>query len=168
MGGFTPSGRAVLWRRLRGGLDMFVKEIMARKGRDVKAVRPDETLEVAAALMRLERIGALVVLSGEDRLAGLISEKDVVRAIVDYGPRALQRPVGGFMEDRPVTCNSQDSMAKVARLMTMHRARHLPVVDEGRITGVVSIGDIVRDRLEEVELERDTLRDLALSHRLAG
>lgn len=147
---------------------MFVREIMARKGRDVKAVRLDDTLEVAAALMRLERIGALLVLGAEDRLAGLISEKDVVRAIVDYGPRALQRAVVEFMDDRPVTCGSDDSMAKVARLMTLHRARHLPVIDEGRITGVVSIGDIVRDRLEEVELERDTLRDLALSHRLAS
>jgi len=147
---------------------MFVREVMARKGRDVKRVTPDEPLEVAAALMRLERIGALVVTSDEDRLAGLVSEKDVVRAVVDYGARALQMPVADFMDDRPVTCASEDSVAKVARLMTLHRARHVPVVDDGRIAGVISIGDIVRDRFEEMQLERDTLRDLALSHRLVG
>jgi CBS domain-containing protein len=147
---------------------MFVREILARKGRDVKRIGADQALEVAAALMRLERIGALVVSGEEDRLLGLLSEKDVERAVVDYGPRALKLPVADVMDDHPVTCRSEDSVAKVARLMTLHRARHLPVLDEDRISGVVSIGDIVRDRLEEMELERDTLRDLALSHRLAG
>ncbi len=147
---------------------MFVREIMARKGRDVKRVGPDQSLEVAAAVMRLERIGALVVSGEGDRLAGLVSEKDVVRALVDHGPGALKRPVSEFMNNHPVTCGSEDSVAKVARMMTLHRARHLPVLDDGLIAGVISIGDIVRDRLDEVELERDTLRDLALSHRLAG
>jgi CBS domain-containing protein len=147
---------------------MFVKEVLARKGREVKRVAPDEALEVAAALMRLERVGALVVSAGDDQLDGLLSEKDVVRAIVDSGPRALQRPVSEFMDDRPVSCSSEDTVARVARMMTLHRARHVPVVDDRRIAGIISIGDVVRDRLEEVELERDTLRDLALSHRLAG
>jgi CBS domain-containing protein len=147
---------------------MFVREILARKGRDVKRIGADQSLEVAAALLRLERIGALVVCGEEDRLLGLFSEKDVVRAVVDCGPRALKLPVADFMDDRPVTCEPEDSVAKVARLMTLHRARHLPVLDDNRISGIVSIGDIVRDRLEEMELERDTLRDLALSHRLAG
>jgi CBS domain-containing protein len=147
---------------------MFVREVLARKGSEVKRVGPDEALEVAAAVMRLERIGALVVSAGDDALTGILSEKDVVRAIVDSGPRALQRPVAEFMEDRPVVCSPDDTVAKVARIMTLHRARHIPVVENRRIAGIISIGDVVRDRLEEVELERDTLRDLALSHRLAG
>jgi len=147
---------------------MHVNEILARKGHDVKTVAPDESLDVAAALMRLERVGALIVAHPDGTLAGLLSEKDVVRGVVDLGPRALQRPVSEFMETRPVTCAPGDTVARLARQMTLHRARHVPVLETGAIRGIVSIGDVVKDRLEEMELERDTLRDIALSHRLVG
>ena len=147
---------------------MFISEILRRKGAAVKQVAPDEALEVAAALMRLEQVGALVVCGEDGRLVGLVSEKDVVRALVDHGPRALKLPVSDVMERRPVVCAPDDTVAKVANAMTLQRARHVPVVADGRIAGIVSIGDIVKDRFEEMELERSTLRDIALSHQLAG
>lgn len=147
---------------------MFVREILARKGREVKRVRPTEALEVAAALMRLEQIGAVVVTSDDGKLVGVLSEKDVVRGIVDCGPRALRMPVSDFMERRPVLCSPDDTVAKIARTMTLHRARHVPVVQDGKVAGIISIGDVVKDRFEEMELERDTLRDIALSHQLAS
>ncbi len=118
--------------------------------------------------MRLEQVGALVVSADNARLAGVVSERDVVRAIVDHGPRALKEPVSEFMDPRPVVCTPDDTVAKAARLMTLHRARHIPVLDNGEVCAVISIGDIVKDRFEEMELERETLRDLAMSHQLAG
>lgn len=147
---------------------MFVKEILARKGRDVKRVGPHEALDIAAASMRLERVGALVVTLENNKLAGLLSEKDIVRAIADYGPRALQMRVSDFMQPCTVVCSSEDTVAKMAKMMTLHRARHVPVVDGDVVRGIISIGDVVKDRFEEMELERDTLRDMALSQQLAS
>ncbi len=134
----------------------------------MKRVGPDEALEVAAALMRLQQVGALVVCGTDDKLAGIVSEKDVVRGLVDLGPRALQMPVSEFMESRPLTCAPGDTVAKAANAMTLRRARHVPIVEDGRIVGIISIGDIVKDRFEEMELERSTLRDMAASHQLAN
>ena len=145
---------------------MFVKEILARKGRDVKRIGPQELLEAASAYMRLQDIGALIVIEG-DSLVGTLSEKDVVRAIVDCGPRALQMPVREFMRSSAVVCSAEDTVAKVAKMMTMHHARHVPVLDKGAVQGIISIGDVVKDRFEEMELERDTLRDIAQSRQLA-
>lgn len=147
---------------------MFVKEILGRKGHDVKRVGPHENLDVAAACMRLQQVGALVVTDDDGRLAGILSERDVVRAVVDYGPRALEMRVSDFMQRPNVVCAAEDTVAKVAKLMTLHRVRHVPVIDQGEVRGIISIGDVVKDRFEEMELERDTLRDIALSHRLAG
>jgi CBS domain-containing protein len=147
---------------------MFIREILAKKGTAVKRVAPGEALETAAALMRLEQVGAMVVSDGEGQLVGLISEKDVVRAIVDLGPRALNMPVSDFMEKRPTVCAPGDTVAKAANAMTLRRARHVPVIEDGRIAGIISLGDIVKDRFEEMELERSTLRDLAMSHQAAS
>jgi CBS domain-containing protein len=146
---------------------MYVKEVLARKGHEVKRIASGQALGVAAALMRLERVGSLVVGQG-DELGGIISEKDILRAIVDCGPEALQRTVADFMEARPITCGPEDTVAKVANMMTLYRVRHVPVVEGGKLRGIISIGDVVKQRFEEMELERDTLRDLALSRSLAG
>ncbi|SFP61640.1 CBS domain-containing protein [Tranquillimonas alkanivorans] len=147
---------------------MLVRDVLERKGHDVKAVSPHEAIEIAAALMRLEQVGALVVRTPEGALAGLISERDVVQAIVDHGPRALKLPVSDYMAHRPPTCRPGDHLSLAAKVMTLHRARHLPVIEDSRVIGIVSVGDVVRDRIEEMELERDTLRDIALSHQAAG
>lgn len=147
---------------------MFVKEILDRKGRYLKRVGPQESLDIAAAYMRLEQVGALLVTDTDGRLVGILSERDVVRAVVDYGPRALEMRVSDFMQPPSVVCTAEDTVAKVAKLMTLNRVRHVPVLDRGDVRGIISIGDVVKDRFEEMELERDTLRDIALSHRLAG
>jgi CBS domain-containing protein len=147
---------------------MYVREVLARKGSEVKRIAPEQALKVAAALMRLERVGSLVVAGSEGELGGIVSEKDILRAIVDVGPEALDRMVSDFMEARPITCGPEDTVARVASMMTLYRVRHVPVVEGGRVQGIISIGDVVKQRFEEMELERDTLRDLALSRNLAG
>ncbi len=144
---------------------MYVKEILGRKGHDIKTVKPTDALEFAAAHMRLERVGALIVCDEKGKVVGVLSERDIVGAIVDKGPRALQMPASQFMDPHPVTCAMHDTIAKTARAMTQNRVRHMPVMEDGEIRGIISIGDIVKERFEEMELERDTLRDLALSHR---
>ena len=88
---------------------MYVREILARKGGEVKRDGPEEALEVAAALMRLQQVGALVVCGEDEKLLGIVSEKDVVRGLVDLGPRALQKPVSEFMERRPLVCAPGDT-----------------------------------------------------------
>jgi CBS domain-containing protein len=147
---------------------MFVREILAHKGREVKSVEGIDTLEVAAAVMRTDRVGALVVRDEMGRLKGLLSEQHVVWAIADTGARALSLPVAQVMETDLLTCTPDDTVARVARLMTERRARHVPVVANDKVTGIISIGDLVKARFEEFELERGTLRDLAMSRQLGS
>ncbi|WP_172298442.1 CBS domain-containing protein [Pseudoruegeria sp. HB172150] len=143
---------------------MHIKEILHRKGHEITSVGPDEPLEHCAAHMKLKRIGALVVCGPDKRLKGVISERNIVNALVDYGPRALQMKAMQAMDTDPVTCKPGDTVAAVARRMTSARVRHVPVCEGNDLVGLISIGDIVKERLEEVELERDTLRDLAGAH----
>jgi CBS domain-containing protein len=145
---------------------MFVEEILARKPGELKTVAPGETLEHCAAHMVLSHVGALLVCEGR-RLLGVIAERDIVRALVDAGPRALGRRAEAVMDAHPVTCAPGDTIAAVAKRMTHARVRHVPVCERGQVIGVVSIGDLVKDRFEEMELERDTLRDMAAAHRIA-
>ena len=145
---------------------MFVREILARKGKDIKSVEAVDSLETAAAVMRTERVGALIVRDATGTLIGLLSEQHIVWALADSGQRALGLTVAQAMEGRPLTCSPDDTVARVSRLMTERRARHAPVVEAGKVQGIISIGDIVKARMEEIELERDTLRDLALSARI--
>ena len=147
---------------------MFVQEILHRKGHEIKTVAPDEALEYCAAHMKLEGVGALVVCEADKALKGVLSERDIVRAIVDHGPRALKMKASDFMDTHPVTCAPGDTIASVAKRMTQGRVRHTPVCEAGAIVGVVSIGDIVKERFEELDLERETLRDLAAMHQVAS
>lgn len=145
---------------------MFVREILGRKGHDIVTVAPGEALEFAAAHMKLQGVGALVVCEADRKLRGVISERDIVRAIVDYGPKALQRKASDFMDANPVTCSPDDTIASVAKKMTGARVRHTPVCEAGEIKGIISIGDIVKERFEEMELERNMLRDMAGAHQV--
>lgn len=143
---------------------MHIREILHRKGHDIKSVGPTATLAHCAAHMKLDRIGALVVCESDRALKGVIAERDIVHALVDHGPRALEMRAQDVMDAAPATCKPDDTIASIARQMTRRRVRHVPVCEDGRVVAVVSIGDIVRERLEEVELERDTLRDMASAH----
>lgn len=140
---------------------MHVSEILRSKSSDVKSVRPHETIEAVACCLRIERIGAVVVKNPNDSVAGILSERDIVRGLVDYGPRVISMTVAELMTEDPVTCASDDTIADVAKIMTQRRIRHIPVVSDGQLLGIVSIGDVVKHRMEEMELERNVLMDIA-------
>jgi CBS domain-containing protein len=140
---------------------MKVAEILKQKGEGVISVRPTETIETFAHRLRMARIGAMVVLGKGDALEGIISERDVVHGLAEHGGRCLAMTVADLMTRRVVTCTPQDNIARIARIMTESRSRHLPVTEGGRVVGMVSIGDVVKNRLEEMSLEASVLRDIA-------
>ena len=137
---------------------MKVEAVMAAKGREVATIQPIATLATVAQRLRLENIGALVVLEG-DRLAGMISERDVVHAFAAHRGAAAEIKVADVMTRNVITCRPEDSLTRVLGLMTRHRVRHLPVLEGGRLAGLISIGDAVKHRLDELELEASVLRD---------
>ena len=141
---------------------MTVRAILDLKGRDVVTIAPEKTLADAAALLSENRIGALVVVVGE-RVSGILSERDIVRAVARDGEVALANKVSDKMTGTVVTCGPQDTMAAVMNRMTAGRFRHLPVVDNGRLAGIVSIGDVVKFRLAEIERESSMLRDYIMT-----
>ena len=141
---------------------MTVRAILDLKGRDVVTIAPDKTLADAAGLLSENRIGALVVVVGE-RVSGILSERDIVGAIANAGETALANKVSDKMTGTVVTCGPQDTMAAVMNRMTAGRFRHLPVVDNGRLAGIVSIGDVVKFRLAEIERESSMLRDYIMT-----
>lgn len=140
---------------------MKVSEILAHKGGNVRTVRPDETVDRLAHRLRLERVGAMVVSEDGNAIRGIVSERDIVHMLAERGHRVLDGPVSAIMTTRVRTCTPDTTLAQVARMMTESRFRHLPVIDGGRLSGIVSLGDVVKHRLDEMQLEADTLRDLA-------
>jgi CBS domain-containing protein len=137
---------------------MIVKTIMDVKGRDVVTLEPGATLEAAAKLLALKRIGALVVLGPESRVVGIISERDIVNAIAARGAVAMQEQVGQVMTRKVATCTLEDSLHSIMERMTAGKFRHVPVVEQGRLAGIVSIGDVVKHRILEIEQESDALK----------
>jgi CBS domain-containing protein len=143
---------------------MRVAAILHHKGRHVTTVRSTE--RVAAAIKKLhdERIGALVVLDRWGKLVGMFSERDVIHALAQHGAEALQYEVHELMTPEVTTCTAEDGLAEVMAVMTVHRVRHLPVMEGGQLVGIVSIGDLVKHRLEEKETEAAVLRDITRAH----
>ncbi|MDE1902228.1 MAG: CBS domain-containing protein [Alphaproteobacteria bacterium] len=137
---------------------MNVNDILKAKGRDVATVAPDATVTDAARLLHRRGIGALVVSADGNRLDGILSERDIVHALSAQGAAVLDRRVAELMTRRVVTCTPNDTIAELMGEMTRRRIRHLPVVDRGRLAGLVSIGDVVKSRLEEMESETTSLR----------
>ena len=138
---------------------MLVKHILGDKGREVVAIAADSTLSEAARLLARKRIGAVVVRDGAGALAGILSERDVVRAVADGSVAALARPVSAYMTRAVATCAECDTVQDIMEMMTIGRFRHVPVLDNGLVTGIVSIGDIVKTRIEETVQEAASLRD---------
>jgi len=135
-----------------------------RKGGEVFTILPSETLRSAAAAMREHEVSALMVMDGRAP-KGIITERDIVQAISQHGAQALVMGVGTAMSRALITVTTRDSLRHAMRLMTVHRVRHLPVVDDGRLVGLVSIGDVVKLRLEDLETETNVLRDAYIAHR---
>lgn len=138
---------------------MTVKAILSRKGYAVTTIEPTATLAEAAKLLSERRIGAVVVKGAGDRVAGLLSERDIVHMLAEKGPVALAVTVGQAMTRRVVTCREGDTVGDIMEHMTTGKFRHLPVVEDDRLVGIVSIGDIVKHRLEEMEAETNAMRE---------
>jgi CBS domain-containing protein len=138
---------------------MNVTTILSTKGREVATISPTATVGEAVKILADRKIGALVVTGAGGRLTGIVSERDVVRAFASHGVSALQLPLNDVMTRKVVTCGPKDSIASLMELMTAGKFRHLPVVDEDKLTGIVSIGDVVKLRLAELEYEQTALRD---------
>ncbi|MFP5372867.1 MAG: CBS domain-containing protein [Actinomycetes bacterium] len=144
---------------------MKVESILKSKGRDVQIVTPEVSLVLAVHQLSSRSIGALVVSHDGRAVDGLLSEREIVRGLARHGAALLDLRVRDVMlRDVPV-CSSQDTIRDAMAEMTRSRNRHLPVVDGGALAGLISIGDVVKHRLEELELEALVLRDAALRHR---
>jgi CBS domain-containing protein len=144
---------------------MNVDGILRSKGAMVITIRPDASIRDLVRGLRDERIGAMVVSEDERSVVGIISERDVVRALADHGPRILDLQVAELMTRAVVSCRPQDTVKQVMAQMTSRRIRHLPVVTDGVLRGIVSIGDVVKNRLEEVETETNVLREAYIARR---
>lgn len=138
---------------------MSVGRILATKGKAVITVEPAESLQFAARLLAEHRIGAVVVAGAGNTIAGILSERDIVRAVAQGGAAALEDRVADHMTRRVVTCVAASPIHQVMEMMTAGKFRHVPVVLDGRLDGMISIGDVVKHRLAELEQESATLRD---------
>ena len=138
---------------------MNVKTILAAKGGDVISIEPTADLAAAAKLLSKHRIGAVVILGAGGRLAGILSERDIVRAVAEHGTSALTVPVGQVMTRNVITCGENDSISELMERMTERKFRHMPVVKGERLIGLISIGDVVKSRVQEIESDAAAMRD---------
>lgn len=138
---------------------MTVARIIAEKGSAVVTVEPGRTLDEAIHLLAEKRIGALVVSDGQGGIAGILSERDIMRALAGHGGAAFDEPVSAFMTENVTTCTRKTAIEEVMDIMTEGRFRHLPVCEEGKLVGLVSIGDVVKRRIAAVEAEHQAMRD---------
>lgn len=138
---------------------MNVATILKAKGADVATVSSDAKISAVARTMKDRVIGALVVTGDEAQLLGIISERDIVQGLVERGRDLLDARVGDLMTVDVLTCAPEDRITKLMARMTERRIRHLPVVDDGALCGIVSIGDVVKNRLDEIEAEASALRE---------
>ncbi len=139
---------------------MHVTAIMHSKGSQVYTVTPSTTLAEAAKQLAEHRVGALIVSADKKAADGMLSERDIVRVLAERGPNALGDPVQSHMSGPVITCGPDDTIAHLMHLMTEHRIRHLPVLENEVLTGIVSIGDVVKRRMQEIEKEAEEMRNI--------
>ncbi|QAU46308.1 CBS domain-containing protein [Bradyrhizobium guangzhouense] len=137
---------------------MTVRSILNTKGHQIMSVAPDAKLVAAVKLLGEKKIGAVLVMD-QSRLEGILSERDIVRVLGERGAGVLDEPVSQVMTRKVVSCKETDTVAELMEMMTTGKFRHLPVVDNGRVVGLISIGDIVKWRVREYESEQEALRD---------
>jgi CBS domain-containing protein len=136
-----------------------VKTILSAKGGDVLSIEPTATLETAVKTLAKHRIGALLVLGPDRRVVGILSERDVVRALAEHGAEVLAKPLAQVMTRKVVTCGETETVGTIMERMTTGKFRHVPVIEQDQVVGVISIGDVVKHRLHEMERESAALRD---------
>ena len=137
---------------------MTVRSILNTKGHQIMSVEPDATMSAAIRLLGEKKIGAVLVMN-QSRVEGILSERDIVRVLGERGAGVLEEPVSEVMTRKVVSCKETDTVAELMETMTSGKFRHLPVVDDGKVVGLISIGDIVKRRVEEYESEQEALRD---------
>jgi len=142
---------------------MTVSIILAGKGRDVVTIEPNASLADAVELLAEKRIGAVLIPGADRRIVGILSERDIVRALAERGRGALDEPVSAAMTRKVSTCNERDTIANIMERMTIGKFRHMPVIEQGRLVGIVSIGDVVKHRVYEMERDSAALRDYILT-----
>jgi CBS domain-containing protein len=140
---------------------MRISSVLQRKGREILTVRGNEKVAAAVRKLHEARIGVLVVNDRWGKLAGMFSERDVIGALARHGAAALDMDVAELMTPDVTTCDPDDRLDDVMHVMTVHRVRHLPVVERGELAGIVSIGDLVKHRLDEKQDEANVLLDIA-------
>src|SRR5712675_756401 len=137
---------------------MTVRSILDTKGHDILSVEPDSKLSAAVKLLSERKIGAVLVMSA-GRIEGILSERDIVRVLGERGAAVLDEPIGAVMTKKVISCKQSDTVAAIMEMMTLGKFRHLPVVEGEKVVGLISIGDIVKWRVREYEMEQEALRD---------
>jgi CBS domain-containing protein len=138
---------------------MNVATILRQKGRAVTTAHPDTTLLEVANKLAAKRIGAIVVVAAGGEVCGIVSERDIIRALSTDGAACLAHAVSNSMTKQVVTCQETDTLDELMAMMTSRRFRHLPVVTDGALVGIVSIGDVVKHHVAEVEMEATAMRE---------
>ena len=137
---------------------MTVRAILDSKGHQIQSVEPEAKLAAAIRILSERKIGAVLVMSN-DRVEGILSERDIVRVLGERGAAVLDEPVSVVMTRKVVSCRQADTVSAIMEMMTLGKFRHLPVVEEGKVVGLISIGDIVKWRVREFEAEQEALRE---------
>jgi CBS domain-containing protein len=140
-----------------------VNAILANKGREVVSIEPNASLASAVALLAEKRIGAVLILGADRRIIGILSERDIVRALAEGGSAALGEPVSQTMTRKVSTCTESETVASIMERMTEGKFRHMPVVDQGQAIGLISIGDVVKHRLQQMESDSAAMHDYILT-----
>lgn len=138
---------------------MQVVHILKTKGTAVHTVPPERTIGDVVRDLSRKRVGAMLVLANDDKIAGIISERDIIHGLADHGAQLLELKVADIMTKTVVNCTPEHTVDEIMREMTNRRIRHLPVLKEGKLAGIISIGDVVKARLEELSAESDMLRN---------
>jgi CBS domain-containing protein len=138
---------------------MTVRSILDSKGHHVEGMQPGAKLSAAVKMLGEKKIGAVLVLNMAGNIEGILSERDIVRVLSERGAEVLDEPISNVMTRKVVSCRPSDTVAALMEMMTIGKFRHLPVVEDGKVVGIISIGDIVKRRVQEYEKEQEALRD---------
>ena len=157
----TRNGEDLSIRRML----MKVGAILSQKGRKVITVKAYTKLMDVSHVLANNKIGCIVVVDDDENVVGVISERDIVRGLGDKGPEILTAPVVALMTEKVITCSEQDTVDDVMALMSTHRFRHMPVVENGQLVGIISIGDAVKTKIASAELEAEAMRDYIVARR---
>jgi CBS domain-containing protein len=142
---------------------MTVAKLLSRKGGDVVTIEPTTPIKTVIELLEKHGIGALVAVHSNRAIAGILSERDVVRGLSRHGAEVLGKPASALMTKKVITCKPSDRVVAVMGMMSDGKFRHVPVEDDGKLAGIISIGDVVKQRIAEIQLEKDALQDYIMA-----